>query len=419
MMIHRHPDRRPSRCALTRRPPLLLLAIAAMVVRPGLPTASAARAEAPAAPPAARAETDLGDNAALRYWPAFYLLDIRDPEQEKLLPEWRTAPLDERTRSLVRSKATSLHYLHDGAKIRRCDWGLNFDYGFGLLLPHLNRARALGNLACLDARVRLGDGTRAEPAEQAAAVDDLADAMALARHAAPDGIQISVLVGYGIEGAAIDAAADHLPVLGHEALDRLAGRIEKLPPGSSIKDSVRIERQFGQQWLLHKVRDMQNDPHFVQHFVDLIGPQEGNRRVDVEAAVRSAGGTAEGVARRIEALGTYYDQFAAILALPYDQAKAKLADLDKKAEADPFAKMILPAYTKSIDSEARARARMALLKAAIVVAKSGPEKAKDSHDPYGNGPFEYRAPPGGFELKSKLTYQGEPVALQVGQAGKK
>src|SRR5436309_2616107 len=191
MMNLRHSDRRHSPCALTRRSAVLLLApafaVAAVVSRPGLSPAAAARADAPAAAPAERTEANLGD---------------------------------------------------------------------------------------------------------------IADVLTLARHVAPDGIQISVLVGYGIEGKAIDAAADHLPVLGREALDRLAERIEKLPPGTSAKDSVRIEREFGQQWVLRKVREMQNDPDFVKHFVIIIGPQEGDHPIDIEGAVRAAGGTADTVARR-------------------------------------------------------------------------------------------------------------------------
>jgi hypothetical protein len=39
-------------------------------------------------------------------------------------------------------------------------------------------------------------------------------------------------------------------------------------------------------------------------------------------------------------------------------------------------------------------------------------------DPFGNGPFEYRAWEEGFELKSKLLFKGQAVMLTVGK-GKK
>ena len=61
---------------------------------------------------------------------------------------------------------------------------------------------------------------------------------------------------------------------------------------------------------------------------------------------------------------------------------------------------------------------MALFKAAIAVVQGGPDKLKDIKDPFGDGPFEYRALDKGFELKSKLLFKGQPVTLTVGK-GKK
>ncbi len=58
---------------------------------------------------------------------------------------------------------------------------------------------------------------------------------------------------------------------------------------------------------------------------------------------------------------------------------------------------------------------MALFKAAIAVVQGGPENLRDIEDPFGNGPFEYRALDHGFELKSKLLFKGQPVMLTVGK----
>ena len=51
----------------------------------------------------------------------------------------------------------------------------------------------------------------------------------------------------------------------------------------------------------------------------------------------------------------------------------------------------------------------------IGAVKGGPGKLKDIEDPFGNGPFEFRALDKGFELKSKLLYKGQPVMLTVGR----
>jgi hypothetical protein len=53
--------------------------------------------------------------------------------------------------------------------------------------------------------------------------------------------------------------------------------------------------------------------------------------------------------------------------------------------------------------------------AAIAVAEGGPEKLKDITDPFGAGPFEYKALDKGFELKSKLLFEGKSVTLTAGQ----
>ena len=56
-----------------------------------------------------------------------------------------------------------------------------------------------------------------------------------------------------------------------------------------------------------------------------------------------------------------------------------------------------------------------MLKAAIAIVQGGQEKLKDSKDPFGSGPFEYKpAEGGGFELRSKLTIKDGPVTLRVG-----
>jgi hypothetical protein len=63
----------------------------------------------------------------------------------------------------------------------------------------------------------------------------------------------------------------------------------------------------------------------------------------------------------------------------------------------------------------RNQVRMAMLLAGIAVAEGGPEKLEDIKDPFGTGPFEYRALEHGFELKSKLIVEDQPVTLRIGR----
>jgi hypothetical protein len=73
---------------------------------------------------------------------------------------------------------------------------------------------------------------------------------------------------------------------------------------------------------------------------------------------------------------------------------------------------------KIMARERRYQAQIALFKAALAVVQGGPGKLKDTKDPFGDGPFEYRALGKGFELKSNLCYEEKPVTLTVGQREK-
>jgi hypothetical protein len=62
----------------------------------------------------------------------------------------------------------------------------------------------------------------------------------------------------------------------------------------------------------------------------------------------------------------------------------------------------------------RNETQKALFRAALTVVQGGPDKLKDIKDPFGDGPFQYRALDQGFELKSRLLFKGQPVLLTVG-----
>ena len=57
-----------------------------------------------------------------------------DKDQEKLLAEWNTVSLnDAAVKNLITGSRASLMYLHRGAKMRHCDWGLDYNDGISLM----------------------------------------------------------------------------------------------------------------------------------------------------------------------------------------------------------------------------------------------------------------------------------------------
>jgi hypothetical protein len=351
-----------------------------------------------------RQATDLGDNAALRYWQAFAHLPPRDKDQEKMLVEWNKTPLDATARKLIEAGTASLHSLHRGTTIRRCDWGLDYDEGPLLLLPHLERARTLTLLACLRARAHFEDGKTSQGVDDAVAVLALGRQVACERTAL-----IACLVQYLIERHALDVLAMYLPKLGNADLQRLAGLLDTLPPSGLCRNSMSIEKDEMLNWFIKRLQTRKESwrEDVAQLFAD---------REQSDAFLKSVEpATPERLMQLLKELAPLYDEMAALLDLPPDQFAGRWDAFEKKARtANPVARFLLPAMHKAMAAEQAAQTRFALFKAALAVAQGGPEKLKAIRDPFGDGPFEYRKSPQGFELKSKLIYKELPVTLTVG-----
>ena len=355
----------------------------------------------------------LGQNAALRYWQAFAHLPKFDDAQQKLLaePPGAGAPSPDAIK-LVESGKDALLYLRRGAAIGPCEWGLHREDGPYLLLPHLAKARDLGRLACLEARADFAKG------DNAAGVDAAADTLTLGRHASSDLTAIiSYLVQIAVERVAIETLAPHLAGLDPGSLDRLDRRVAALPPGGSIEQCMRVERDAFLEWAVTHLREMKDEDPWKER---VLGPFSANEskesRDKVDQVVAASGGTRQGVLKQFEALRPMYDQLGQILKLPRDEFRAKFAELEKQAQSNPVASAVLPSMTKVYDRDAAARTRMAMLRAAIAVARGGPDRARQFKDAGGN-PLEYRATADGFELISKVVDDDKPVTLKVG--GKK
>jgi hypothetical protein len=374
-----------------------------------------ALAEAPAAKP------DPGNNAALKYWQGFALMPRRDKDNERFFSEWDKVPLDDAAQKMVASSSVALKYLHRGAQIGPCTWGLNLDEGWYCFLPHLDRGRDLSNLACLRIRARFEQGHPGEAAE------DVADLIAFARHLGSDDFLIALLVQRGTEQAAIDLAAPHLAEMDPLTLKRLARRLDDLPPGGSLAAALRMEKEAWLGWFVREVKAIEDLPPAEQQdrLLRLLGvpdstPENERQAKEVRALLQVAGNpTPRQLLPRIEETADYYDEMIKLTAVPLDQAQARATELRRKVkETNPVGDYILPRASLLLERAADMQARMALFRAAVAVAQGGPERLKEVPDPFGQGPFEYRALPKGFELKSKLTVKGQPLTLRVGPAQK-
>jgi hypothetical protein len=363
---------------------------------------SLAALSAAADPPPAIVFPAVSNNAALQYWQAFAMLPPLNAEQEKLLDNRATAPLDDAAVKLLEQSHGSLKFLMRGAKLRECDWGLDYRDGASMHLPHLAKARTLARLAALEAR-------RAFEAGQHDRASDMAFGMAaMARQVGGDRTLVNMLVCYSIEEMTVDAVAPYLPKLG-ASYETSKATFESLPPSPQISQGVLCEKQMG-AWLRNKLEEAEKQQPGSWRTTwksMILGPESEDPLWDVKSF--------DEVVAMMDKFQSVYDELGQLMKLPPQEFDAKFPEFVKHAKAEsPIAKVLLPAMDKVVKAQRHSEVRMAMLLAGIAVVEGGPEKLGSIKDPFGDGPFEYRKVDDGFELSSKLEQDGKPVTLTIG-----
>jgi hypothetical protein len=347
----------------------------------------------------------LSDNAALQYWQGFSQLPVLDKDQEKLLTEPNSfAVNDPAVTKLLGASHQSLTFLHRGAELKNCDWGLYYKDGISMLMPHLAKSRDLARLAALDARRAFENGN------WKAGRRDMTSMMVLARHVGRDPVMISLLVRLGIEGLVVDTVAPYVSEIkaSHtQALEMFAA----MPRAVTLEESILWEKEWFAGWIAPKLREeeQRRKGAGMELWNQLLaGP-------DTPASLKEIKTLDEAI-KRMEEMLPAYDEMAKLVALPPDQFEAQYPEFKQRTKARyPLTALILPAIDQLRAKEQRQQARMAMLLAGIAIVESGPGKLAELKDPFGAGPFEYRALDKGFELNSKLHYEGQPVTLTIGQ----
>jgi hypothetical protein len=361
----------------------------------------------------------LGANAALKYWQAFATMPkFTDDEQNRLMSEHLTMPLDAQAKEIVGKAEYALRMMHHGAMLSRCVWGIDWEAdGIDVLLPQLGAARVLSSLACLRARMRFEEGRRAE------ALDDLVAAMRLGRQVSRDGSLIGILVGYSIEARMSEAIALYLPRLDPGTIRELKARLDALPEGGNPAEGLRGCEEKTLDWFIRKVKSAKDRESLVallSPFAAMPGHPEGKAGAPAEggrALLDECGGTASGVLKYAEAARPSYELMAEKIGLPLPQFEKEFDRETTRQAGNPVFKIFFPAVSKFRNSQARADVRRALLSAALAVQLNGPEALKTHPDPVAGGPFDYKKLSGGFELRSKFDQDSQPLSLTVGPRG--
>jgi hypothetical protein len=140
---------------------------------------------------AADAVVTADENAALRYWRAFALMDddlttlVNEASESLDAASFNASP---ELRKAIGDASNVIDQLMLGASMERCDFGVDRDLGIEALLPHLQPIRIAARLLLIDARLHVEIG------DTSGAAARIATAFRLAQHAAQDDVVISSLV---------------------------------------------------------------------------------------------------------------------------------------------------------------------------------------------------------------------------------
>jgi hypothetical protein len=85
-----------------------------------------------------------------------------------------------------------------------------------------------------------------------------------------------------------------------------------------------------------------------------------------------------------------------------------------RLDANPIAAALGFDYVDARDEESTAHCRLVLFRTGLDVLRRGRAALNDHADPYGDGPFEYKALDGGFELGSALVCYNRRVRIRFG-----
>jgi len=351
---------------------------------------------------------DLGQNAALRYWTAFALMSVPSSEQDKIIGQWKTAPMDDKAAEIIQQNRHALDYLQLAAEVKPCDWGI-VQAGPDTPLPHLGKARQITRLACLRARYRFSRGDDVDGVRNLCAVLTLASQC----DSGDSRTLISLLVKCAIQNAVVEAVSARLPRLDAKALKMLISQMDASPQHPDFAGALRVERKDFLGGFLRLVRG--GDLAATQRLLDEMRDEKQIPR-DWIPAGNATPEMAQQFSRQLEELDASYEHLIDAAGLPPSEFEGRTAMETKKlAETrNPFGTWCAPAVVGARYTSAKAETLMLMLRAAAAIVLEGPESLKNFKDPYGSRPLEYHAMQSGFELKSELLDKGRPVTLTVG-----
>lgn len=364
-------------------------------------------------------------NAALGYWRAFTMMHApeegREQEDLEALAAGRKAWDAESLGKLVERNDTAFAELHRASLRKACDFGLDWEEGFSMVIPHLAKARQLSKLNLARARKLAAEGRPAE------AVEAWLDGVRMAVHISADGVLISDLVACIILNAHVDALATFVGRGGAGAaeLARLRDAFAAIPTGgwdwgAAVANEKRCAGSLVEACL---------DPSKGTSPAELLTVVTGFETCGKHSAedILAEHGLDRETARDAKKLRAYLgdslrdyeslmDEVAAALREPCWDSLPAMEKLGARAQgSNLLTNLLAPAMTQVAQRRAETEARRALLLALVAAAEHRAQKGSDLATLEGAGvppdPFTGRSlmvvsEKGGLAIRSEGTQSG-------------
>jgi hypothetical protein len=355
------------------------------------------------APTQAKAEDT--PNAALYYRRAIAALPKLDQNEQRLLDDYTTDPLNEKSRKLLEKSAAVLREAKAGANIKYCDWGkwsekeLEFDQDRFMPTSHV------GRLLCLEARSLFAQR------KIKLALEELTLILKLVSDSGRSGPWMARIVQGFVENRVIYVLEQQLPALDHEGLNAVELWLRSLPDRGELTEATKGEKAF-MQFSIAKLAIQTDQQALDELKKDVLAP---NPIEQAEAIWRAAGGNVAGLVKLHQQSVELLADLDKILLLPSDKAASAFDQFRNHYKMiNPGVCAIANALERVRWAEDRVLCRFTLIRAANAIRLRGRDALGDLKDPYGR-PVIYEAKNGGFELRTETNRDGEPLAtLTVG-----
>lgn len=265
-------------------------------------------------------------NAALAY---HQLRDAVTKEQGAALGNGWTSrdegPLTEEHRKLLAEHRDYVQGILRATEIEDCDWGIQYQDGFGALLPHLGQLRGFCRVLLFDSRRCLADNDKRGYVERVNGV------YRLSRHASQGPVLISSLVGEAIQATAVAETRQQLDA-GRLDVETARGLLNAARGNVGddthhYKDAIRMEAYLAVDW----VKSRYTGADAGKRLLAELSFMDDGRETETHDV---AGMDGEALAREAEKARAYYEEVQRIWDDP--DAARKFEEVQKRLEEGKY-----------------------------------------------------------------------------------